>query len=115
MATLTNKTKKSMLLNELSVATSFYSRAKGLIGTKNLSQEKGIWFPKTNWIHTFFMSIPIDVIYLDKSFKVKKVDHSLKPWKLASPVFGADSVIEVSAGWALNKNIEIGDLLDVGH
>lgn len=115
MAKLINKSKTITLIEELSIAKSFASRAKGLIGTKTLNTKQGLWFPKCNWIHTFFMSMPIDVIYLDKTMTVKKLEKNLKPWKLAAPVFKADSVVEVSAGFINQTNIEVGDHLDVGY
>ena len=115
MAMLTNKSKQITLVANLVVANSFFSRARGLIGKKSLAQDEGMWFPKSNWIHTFFMSMPIDVIYLDKKMKVKKLETNLKPWKLAAPVFRADSVVEVTAGFINQNQIEIGDDLDVGY
>ena len=114
MATLLNKTSNKTLVDHLQVATSFRSRAQGLIGTRSLEFNTGVWFPKTNWIHTFFMSIPIDVIYLDKSMKVQKLDSNLKPWRLPAPVFKAHSVVELAAGFIENNNVQLGDTLHVG-
>lgn len=114
MAILVNKTKNQELINRLKVATSFRTRAQGLIGTHALPVNEGIWFPGTNWIHTFFMSIPIDVIYLDKSMRVKKLDTNLQPWRLPAPVFKANSVVEVAAGFIEQHNIQLGDQLHVG-
>ncbi len=112
---LINQSENSTLLDDLTIATSFRSRAQGLIGTRSLNENAGIWFPKTNWIHTFFMSIPIDVIYLDKSMRVKKLQPNLQPWRFPAPVFKAHSVVEASAGFIRQKNLKIGDQLHVGH
>ena len=114
MAHLFNRTKKIKLLQNLKVANNFILRFKGLIGCKNLDSHSGLWFPESNWIHSFFMSIAIDVIYLDKEMKVCKLKKNFKPWRLSFPVLKSCSVIEVRSGF-INKNlIELGDLLDVG-
>ena len=114
MAQLFNKSKKLSLLEDLRVATDFCSRVKGLIGCKQLASGSGIWFPQCNWIHTFFMSVAIDVIYLDRNMKVYRLKKNLKPWKIPFPVFRARSVVETKAGFIKNHLVEIGDVLDVG-
>ena len=115
MAQLFNQSKGLKLLENLKVATHFFSRIKGLIGCKKLDRGFGLWFMDCNWIHTFFMSMTIDVIYLDKNMKVRKLQKNLKPWKLPAPVFGARSVIETQAGFIDKSQIEIGDVLHVGN
>ena len=115
MAHLFNRTKKIKLLQDPKVANNIILQLKGLIGCKNLDSHSGLWFPNCNWIHSFFMSMAIDVIYLDKNMKVCKLQKNLKPWRLNFPVLKSHSVIEVKSGF-INKNlIELGDLLDVGH
>ena len=86
MAELINQTKNQPIIKNLRIATSFSTRSKGFIGRKNLDTQEGLWFPQCNWIHTFFMSIPIDVVYLDKKMKVRKVQKNLKPWRFPAPV-----------------------------
>ncbi len=104
----------TQLCSRLETATSFATRAKGLIGTRSM-KDYALLFPKCNWIHTFFMSVPIDVIYVDKDMKIKKIDHSLQPWRMPLPVFTASTVIEVEAGLASKHNLQVGEELHVGH
>lgn len=111
---LMNKTKNVVLAEDLKMATSFWSRAQGLIGTKSMTDQEALYFPKSNWIHTCFMSMAIDVIYVDKNMVVKKLQKDLKPWKMAAPVFSARHVIEAKSGFINSKNIEVGDTLNVG-
>ena len=114
MAQLINQSKNKTIFKTVESATSFKSRLLGLIGTKSLPKDKAICFPKCNWIHTFFMSMPIDVIYLDKAMRVTKIEKQLPPWRLPAPVLSARTVVESAAG-VLNPNIiEVGDLLYVG-
>ena len=115
MAELYNLTQNTQILSHLDVPKTFLKKSRGLIGRKKLKPGYGMWLKKCKWIHTFFMSMPIDVIYIDKALKVTKIQHGLKPWRIPAPVFSAESVIEVAAGSLRQKNIHIGDQLNVGH
>ncbi len=61
-----------------------WERMKGLLGKKELNEEELMILPRTQSIHTFFMAIPIDVVYLDASRCIQKVVHDLKPGKLSA-------------------------------
>ncbi len=50
------------------VANTFYKRFIGLMGQKKIT--KGLLIPKCKSIHTFFMKTNIDIIMLDKNYKV---------------------------------------------
>ena len=102
------------MCSQLKVADNFVTRLVGLIGTKKMNDE-GLLFPQANHIHTFFMSMTIDVVYVNKVMKIVKIDHSLKPWRMPLPVFKAHSLIELPAGWAKQKQLSVGDELYVGH
>ena len=53
---------------DVDVANNFKKRLFGLMGKKNI--KKGLFFPKTRSIHTFFMKEAIDIIMIDKNNKV---------------------------------------------
>ena len=55
-------------LFNLETANTFKKRLIGLMGKKNI--RKGIFFPKTNSIHTFFMKEEIDIIMINKKNEV---------------------------------------------
>lgn len=50
------------------VADSFKKKLFGLMGKKDI--KKGMFFPKTRSIHTFFMKENIDVLMVDKDYQV---------------------------------------------
>lgn len=84
-------------LKTLRVAKTFRERAVGLIGY-DLAPGEGLLIPKCNAIHTFFMSYPIDAIFLDKKMKVVKIVKNIKPNKfLVFGGFRARSVLEVKS------------------
>lgn len=78
------------------VARTFAERARGLIGTKDLAADEGMLIEKCNAIHTFFMSFPIDAVFLDASDRVVKVVRGIKPWR---PL--------VWGGWRAKKVLEL--------
>ena len=63
------------------VARKLVERIRGLIGTKDLLPDEGMLILKCNAIHTFFMSFPIDAIFLDKNDKVVKTIKNIRPWR----------------------------------
>ena len=63
------------------VARNLFERIRGLIGTKDLSSDEGMLILKCNAIHTFFMSFPIDAIFLDKNDNVVKTVKNIRPWR----------------------------------
>ncbi|MBP5790750.1 MAG: DUF192 domain-containing protein [Kiritimatiellae bacterium] len=63
------------------VAKTFRERAKGLIGTKTLPHGEGMLIERCNAIHTFFMSFPIDIAFLDKNGAIVRQVRGVKPWR----------------------------------
>jgi uncharacterized membrane protein (UPF0127 family) len=72
---------------------------------------EGLWLVPCESIHTFFMRFPIDVIYLDRHHRVKKVRSAVLPWRF-SACFSAHSVIELPAGTVLDRQTRAGDQLE---
>ncbi len=63
------------------VARTFPERARGLIGTRFLPPGEGMLIERCNAIHTFFMSFPIDAVFLDRQNRVVKTVRGIRPWK----------------------------------
>jgi hypothetical protein len=114
MAVLQDQTKKT-LISDLQIAKSFLQRGLGLIPRKSLGEDQGLWIPKCNVIHTFFMSFAIDCVFVDKNLKVQGLAENVKPWRFSKPYWAADSVIELAAGSIERLQIKLGDQLNVGH
>ena len=62
------------------VADTFFKRFIGLIGKKNIN--KGMFFPKTKSIHTFFMKDNIDIIMINKDNEVIYFEKNVKKNKI---------------------------------
>lgn len=110
---LLNSSKNLILVNNLEKAESLYSRLKGLLGRPSLSSDSALWIDQCTSIHTFFMQFSIDVVFIDHSFKVKKIANDVRPWRVVGPVWGAKSVIEFAKGTVAQRQVEVGDQLNV--
>jgi uncharacterized membrane protein (UPF0127 family) len=72
--------KECPAVKKVTIAKTFFQRARGLIGTRSLPEDEGMLIEKCNAIHTFFMSFPIDAYFLDNSNNVVKTIKNIKPW-----------------------------------
>ena len=67
------------------IADSFFTRLRGLIGTKALLEGEGLFLSHCNDIHMWFMSISIDVVFVQKQtdtlYRVTSVVSQVQPWK----------------------------------
>jgi uncharacterized membrane protein (UPF0127 family) len=103
-----------ILLSDLQIADTLWPRMKGLLGTRALAEEQGLWIHQCNSIHTFFMNYAIDCVFVDRTMKVKALKKNVLPHRLLMPIWGADSVIEMKAGQIERLGLNQGDLLHVG-
>ncbi len=88
------------------------SRRKGLLGVNNLGRDSGLWIVPCEAIHTFGMKMPIDVLFLDSDFKVKKLRRQMSPRRISVCLL-ASSVLELRAGAITASDIKVGDRLSV--
>jgi uncharacterized membrane protein (UPF0127 family) len=60
-----------------------------------------------------FMSIPIDVIYLNADNTVVHLENSLRPWRFASVRMSAKTVLEVPAAIIQATGTALGDCIEI--
>ena len=106
-----NLTRQTSLATNLEVAGSGPKRAKGLLGRKGLGPGQGMWIVPCEAVHTIGMQFPIDLVYLDRRHRVKKVRSSVPPWRL-SACLSAHSVIELASGAIRESRTGVGDVLE---
>lgn len=94
------------------MASSSAARRTGLLKHRGLEQGQGMWIVPCQSVHTFFMKFAIDLVYLDRSKRVRKVRHTVPAWRI-SGCLRAHSVLELPAGTAMATRTEPGDRLAV--
>lgn len=107
---ISNLTRETVLAERVETADRGATRQKGLLGRDGLSPGEGLWIVPCESVHTFFMRFPIDLVYLDRKKRVRKVRSNVMPWRL-SACLSADSVVELAAGAALAAKTQTGDQL----
>jgi hypothetical protein len=106
-----NRSRGTVLATRLEVAASAPKRSKGLLGRDGLAPGEGLWIIPCESVHTFFMRFPIDLVYLDRKNKIKKVRSAVVPWRM-SACLSAHSVLELPAGTILTTQTQPGDTLE---
>lgn len=106
-----NLTRQTELAGCVETASSAAARNKGLLGRAGLPNGGGLWIVPCESVHTFFMKFPIDLVYIDRNKKVKKVRNSVGPWRL-SACLSAHSILELPAGSANRAQTQRGDQLE---
>jgi uncharacterized membrane protein (UPF0127 family) len=107
-----NRTREKILGDRIRSAESFLSRARGLIGRKSLADGEGLWIAPCRSVHTFFMSFPIDVIFLDSEGVVIALHPDLRPSRISSYYRNAAGVLELPHGIIQATGTERGDFVE---
>ena len=105
-----NLTRQRVIALRISAAGSSAQRRRGLLDTKELDANAGIWINPCEAVHTFGMQLPLDAVFLDDRLRVRKIAENLKPNRIAF-CFRASSVLEIRAGSARVSGTECGDQL----
>ncbi len=106
-----NVTRNTLLGHAIAVANTSAARNKGLLKQSGLAAGHGLWLVPCEGIHTFFMKFAIDLVYIDRKKRVRKVVRQVTPWRL-SLCLSAHSVIELSAGAVDESLTQPGDQLE---
>ncbi len=107
-----NETRQTVLARSADVADTSAKRRTGLLKRERLEPGEGLWIVPCESVHTFFMKFPIDLVYLDKRKKVRKVRNAVRPWRMSACLV-AHSVLELPAGTVEQSGTSVGDELAV--
>jgi len=107
-----NLTRNTVLADAAEVADTSEKRRTGLLKHDHLDPGQGLWIVPCESVHSFFMKFAIDLIYLDRNKKVRKVRHRMVPWRL-SACLTAHSILELPAGVVAASGTQKGDQLEI--
>lgn len=105
-----NITKGKVLASRARVADGFFTRLRGLLGTRHLPAGEGLVIRPCSSIHTMGMNYPIDVIFVDGHDQVLKAVASVDAgrWSVCR---GSRYVVELPAGSLQGTDTRAGDYL----
>ncbi len=101
-----NLTKKTIISKDAKFAKSFTDR---LLGLNKKGNPRCLIFETRFGIHTFGLSLPIDVLILDKNLIVKKIKYKLKPNRFFFWNPRYFFIIETPANFTKKSGSAIGD------
>jgi uncharacterized membrane protein (UPF0127 family) len=93
------------------VAQTYQSRTKGLLNIRELESGLGLLIPRCTAIHTFFMKMRIDVVFVDRTFHVVRLFPAAPAFRVFWGGWKARAVIELPPGTIQRSGTQLGDLL----
>lgn len=87
---------------------SFKERLGGLLVLAPLNVNQALWITPCNSVHTFGMKYALDLVYIDKHNKVRRLVTNIKPWRMSFRL-QAKAVMELTAGSLNTLDIQRGD------
>ena len=110
---VTNQDQTLSLGNSIEVVDSSFRRMKGLLGRKGINAGGGLWIRPSSGVHTLFMSFTIDVVGLDKQYRIVHLWPHLRPWRVTRVSLGVRTVLELPAGTLAAAGIQVGERLSI--
>lgn len=108
-----NRSKNTVLADEVIIADTPFKRIRGLLGKKDFKPGQALILKPCNSIHTLFMRFPIDVLFVNCHNRVIKTYHTLKPWRVSGFFFNATFCIELPRRVLNNTQTRSGDLIEM--
>ena len=104
-----NASRNSLILQEAKVADRFWGRLQGLLCRKNLPPGEGLIIKPCKSVHTFFMTFPIDVCFVDREGRICFLMENLRPYRFTPFVKNSFFVVEAPAGTLRDASCGVGD------
>jgi uncharacterized membrane protein (UPF0127 family) len=108
--TLRNQSRNAVVADRVLVADRFGLRLRGMIG-RDFTAFDAMVFPDCASVHTFWMKMPIDLIYLDSDDQVLGCEQAARPWRAFFGPRGTKTIIELAAKALDGRVVEAGDQL----
>ena len=103
------KKANKVLINQADICSSWWSKAKGLIGSNPRTLVFTFNKEKKVRLHMIGVGFPIDVIFLNKQKEIVEVKKNLKPFQFYTAIYPAKYVIESPKGLA--NQVSLGETL----
>jgi len=94
-------------------AHTLFARMKGLIGRPSMTPGEALWLEPCNGIHTFGMRFPLDVITLDRTRRIVRLDRAVHPNRILLPARHGHITIEVPEGTIDRYGLHVGDRIEL--
>lgn len=109
---LVNATRNQVLADRCRFANTVFKRMVGLLNRRSLAAGEGLLLDRCYGIHTVGMRFAIDVLFLDKEYRVIRAVPALRPFRTCV-VKHAVYVLELPAGALAETGTEAGDQIQI--
>jgi uncharacterized membrane protein (UPF0127 family) len=99
--------------DECKVARGLVPRILGLHLLPRLRPGEGLLLKGATTIDTAFMRYSIDLVFLDRDRRVRRIVHDMEPWRMVVSGHGGRDCLELPAGAARASGIEVDDHLTI--
>jgi uncharacterized membrane protein (UPF0127 family) len=106
-----NRDRGTVVAEAADVADTSAKRRTGLLKHSRLDPGTGLWISPCEAVHSFGMKFAIDLVYLDRKKRVRKIRKEMVPRRL-SACLTAHSVLELPVGAIDASRTEPGDQLE---
>ncbi len=106
------------IASEVKLADGFFKRFRGLMLRKKLRGGEAMLFdfkrPGRHGVHMFFVTFPIDLVYLDSGGRVVEVRSRLQPWRIHNSKAESTYLLELPAGTVDKFRVGLGHRISRG-
>ena len=117
---------RKAIASKIVMCDSSFKRAMGVMFREKPIEKDEAYFFSMDWegrwgIHMFFVNFPIDVVWLDKDFRIADIAAGIQPssvfnpgtWKVHYPGKKAKYAVELRSGSAKKHKMRIGGKLSL--
>lgn len=108
-----NASQQTVVCENAVIADTARTRLFGLLGRRSLPEDSGLWIKPSSGVHTWAMSMAIDIIALDQNNVVIGAYENVGPWKIRGLSLRTKSVLELPSGRISRCKVSVGDHLQV--
>ncbi|HXS11822.1 MAG TPA: DUF192 domain-containing protein [Acidobacteriaceae bacterium] len=110
---ISNPVRQSVLGDRIGVADTTLTRFVGLMGRGSIAPGHGLLIRPSNGVHTLWMRFSIDVLLLDREYRVLSSYGNLRPFRMTAINWKASSALELPSGTIAATSTQLGDQLQV--
>src|SRR5581483_5129844 len=110
MPILRSVTHNAVIATDISVAQGEAARLRGFLGRTEIDDREGLLFANTRMIHTAGMKTAIDIIFVDRDFRIVRIVERAAAWRIFA-AFKAKHAIELAPGASAKVGLALGDVL----
>lgn len=111
--TLTNARSRAVIARDVELALTRSARRQGLLQRASLARDTALLLAPCFMVHTAFMHVPIDIVFVDRRGNVRHLLRRVAPWRFAASA-RAYATIELPAGTLDTHDVIVGDRLCLG-